>query len=153
MSKIATFLAKGEVIAYTNPSSVAEIPGGDIVALGGCVGVAVANIAASGVGSLQIDGVFSVPAVNNAAFAVGDPLFWDASEKKVTKIHVADEGDAYIGIAYATKTETAATAAVKINVGFPGPFPVGIPQGGTTGQVLKKKSDANFDVEWAVDAT
>lgn len=25
---------------------------------------------------------------------------------------------------------------------------IGIPSGGTTGQVLKKSSDANFDVEW-----
>ena len=26
---------------------------------------------------------------------------------------------------------------------------VGVPTGGTTGQVLKKKSDTNFDTEWA----
>jgi len=34
-------------------------------------------------------------------------------------------------------------------VPVPGPAGKGVPEGGTQGQILRKKSNANFDTEWA----
>jgi len=181
MAKEATFIEIGEAITYTNPSAETAIAAGEVVALGWGVGIAMADIAVSAVGVLQIAGVFAMTAVNNAAFAIGDPLYWDDSAGKVTKVVSSDSGDAYIGIAYAVKGTTATTAYVKINVGFPAYpsafLPTGgttgqvlakasntaqdaawvaihqVPAGGTTGQVLKKVSDTDYDVAWAADST
>ncbi len=149
MTKEATFIEIGEAITYTNPSAETAIAAGEIVALGWGVGVAMANIAASATGVLQIAGVFAVTAVNNATFAIGDPLYWDDSAGKVTKVVSADSGDAYIGVAFAAKAETATTAYVKINVGFPAYPSAFLPSGGTTGQVLTKNSATAQDASWA----
>lgn len=47
------------------------------------------------------------------------------------------------------KVDPASYAVSIINAGPVGPAgPVAIPPGGTTGQVLRKKSNANYDVEW-----
>lgn len=41
-----------------------------------------------------------------------------------------------------------ATVNIKGDPGSPGAAGVGVPAGGTTGQVLRKKSDSDFDTEW-----
>jgi hypothetical protein len=50
-----------------------------------------------------------------------------------------------------TPTNINAESASPINVVTPGTPPVGLPRGGTTGQVPAKASDADFDIVW-IDA-
>lgn len=46
---------------------------------------------------------------------------------------------------------TPRTAAVTVNI--PGPAGPGVPAGGTTGQILAKKSDSDFDTYWIIAPT
>jgi hypothetical protein len=45
------------------------------------------------------------------------------------------------------------TGTLEGSVGVPGAAGVGVPSGGTTGQVLKKASDTSYDTVWGVDST
>ncbi len=79
-----TYSHKGATIDYANPgASVIEY--GDIIPLVSRIGVAGEAIAVGGTGSVHIAGVYNAPAVTTAAFAVGDPLYYDAATGKLTK--------------------------------------------------------------------
>lgn len=67
----------GRKINYT-PS--AAVDAGDIVELGGLVGVAERAIAASAVGALTLEGVFDVlkDGTTGPVFAIGDHVYWDS---------------------------------------------------------------------------
>lgn len=103
------FVQTGKTIDYTNSGSA--IAYGDVIPLTNCVGIAGENIAASAIGSVHIEGVFELAAVNNDAFAVGDLLYWDALASKLTGV-ATDNTPA--GICVETKAETGTTAKVKL---------------------------------------
>ena len=44
------------------------------------------------------------------------------------------------------------TMIVEVSQGIPGADGAGVPIGGTTGQVLVKASNANYDTEWSTDS-
>ncbi len=68
----------GAVIEYTNAG--AAISSGDVVAMNDMVGVAITDIAATtGVGSVAIEGVWSVDKIAGTAWNLGDVVDWDAS--------------------------------------------------------------------------
>jgi phage-related minor tail protein len=67
-------------------------------------------IASGANGTLFLCGVFSMAAVNDAVFAVGDPLYWDTGAKKLTKTPTAY----FAGMCFAAKLETATTAQVAL---------------------------------------
>ena len=72
------FVQKGSVIQYANAGSA--IAAGEVVVMGHTIGVALEAIAAtSGVGSVAIEGVFTVPKVSAAVFAQGEKLIFDVS--------------------------------------------------------------------------
>jgi hypothetical protein len=48
-----------------------------------------------------------------------------------------------------TPVQAVAEAAQPVNVSTPGTPPIGVPPGGTVGQMLSKASDADFDYFWA----
>lgn len=77
----------GKTIDFTN-SGAAEIGYGDIIPLVSRIGVAAENIAVGVTGSVNISEVYNLPAVTTEAFAVGDPLYFDATAGKVTKVSV-----------------------------------------------------------------
>lgn len=110
MSKQAVYLQSGDVIDYTAAANIAV---GDVVPLGSRVGVAVTDIANGATGAVSIDGVYEMPAVNNAAFSVGDVVFWDDSANKLT---LTGAGNTVAGIVVAAKAETGTTAKVDIEV-------------------------------------
>lgn len=68
----------GKVLDYTNGTG-APIPSGAVVVVGQILGVALKAIAAGGVGSVAVDGVFKVPKVSGAVIAQGESLTWDVS--------------------------------------------------------------------------
>ena len=102
-------LSNGSSIHYT---PVAAVSAGDVVPVGSLLGIAPVDIPANTTGSLELDGVFDVPAVNDDAFVFGEPLYWDAAEEEATAVA---EDNAYLGIAVLPKAETATTARVLIN--------------------------------------
>ena len=42
-------------------------------------------------------------------------------------------------------------SGTTVSIASPGPRGVGVPTGGTTGQVLKKSSDTDYDFTWGTD--
>ncbi len=43
-------------------------------------------------------------------------------------------------------------SGTTVSIASPGPRGIGVPSGGTTGQVLKKASDTNYDFEWGAQS-
>lgn len=75
---------------------------------------------------------------------------------------IGEKGDTGNGISSITKTATSGlvdtytisftdgtSTTFTVTNGAPGSAGVGVPAGGTTGQVLKKKSGTDYDTEWA----
>ena len=72
------YVQAGGVIEYANAGSA--IASGDVVVMGHTIGVALEDIAATtGVGSVAIEGVFTVPKVSAAVFVQGEKLIFDVS--------------------------------------------------------------------------
>ena len=105
----AEYVKKGEVLDFEN-TTAAEIGYNDVVPLKNRIGVSREVIPVNSVGSVVVTGVFELPAVTTAAFAVGEPLYWDAATGKVVKT----AGDISAGYAFADKIQTGAVALVKI---------------------------------------
>lgn len=105
----AVHVQKGQTIDYYNGE--AAIGYGDIVPIVSRVAVAGEDIPAGATGSLQTEGVWEMPAVTNAAFAVGDALYWDATAGNLTK---TASGNTPAGWCVESKATSTATAKIKI---------------------------------------
>ena len=108
-----TYIRKGDVITYTNPSSSDAIEKGQVVSLTTRIGIAVEDIAASGTGALAVSGVWKFDAENDAAFTVGAALYWDVTAREITATD-AGANEIAAGWAVAAKDGTATTCYVKI---------------------------------------
>lgn len=109
---MARFIQEGKVINYYNGTSDA-IAYGDVVVLSQRIGIAASNIPAGSTGAVELEGVFEVTAETTAGFTVGQPLYWDAAEKKLTATK-AETGAIYAGIAVDPKALASDVAYVKI---------------------------------------
>lgn len=109
MSKIATFKHPGVVMDWENGTG-ADVSVGDVISLGTFCGVAQVDIANGATGPVSLSGVYEIAAVNNAAFAQGDPIYFDTVAKKATK----DASEAFLGVAMRDKETAGTTAWVKI---------------------------------------
>lgn len=79
------YIQEGNVIQFVNAGSA--ISAGDVVVVGdngdAVLGVALVDIAATtGVGSVQLEGVFDLPKVDAAVIVQGEYVIWDASVGK-----------------------------------------------------------------------
>ena len=70
------FVQRGDVVNYTAGANIAA---GDLVVMGHTIGVALTDIANGATGAVAIEGVFTVPKVSAAVFAVGEKLILDVS--------------------------------------------------------------------------
>jgi len=114
MAREADFLQEGNVIEITTDSST-EYSAGDVVVLGAnAVGIALVDIAKSGTGAVKLDGVYEIAAENDAAFSVGDHLFWDDSNSELTAT-ATDMVAA--GICVEAKAEAGTSAKVLLTQG------------------------------------
>jgi predicted RecA/RadA family phage recombinase len=79
----------------------------------GMIGVVIAALAASAVGDVQIDGEWELPKTTGTAevFAVGDILYWDVADGKLTKVASAN---IKAGICTEAAAAAATTAVVKL---------------------------------------
>ena len=72
----------GETLTWTNTTGTA-VASGDVIVLGAAsdatLGVAMVDIPNGEIGEVCINGVFEVPKVAAAVFALGESLVWDAS--------------------------------------------------------------------------
>jgi predicted RecA/RadA family phage recombinase len=140
------YLQKGEVLEYANAGSA--ISANDVVLIGRRVGVALSDIAATtGKGSVALVGVFeNMAAVNNSAFTQGDNLYWDPAASKFTNVYAS--GCIPAGWAWAAKAETTALCTICLDPSGQ----LGLPPGGTNGQIMKVGAAGGYDMGWAADA-
>jgi predicted RecA/RadA family phage recombinase len=73
---MADYVQKGHVLDYTPSTAVAA---GAVVVVGALVGVAPRPIAANALGSLAVEGVFSMPVATGATGAQGSAINWVAA--------------------------------------------------------------------------
>ncbi len=104
------YVQKGDTIDYTN-SSGADIAYHAVIPLTSCIGIALEAIANGATGAMALKGVWSGAAVNNAVFAVGETLYWDASAQKLTKVAT---GNTPAGICAAPKLLAGTIGYVEI---------------------------------------
>ena len=107
---------RGDVIDHTPAGAISS---GDVVELTNCVGVALTDIAASATGAVAIEGVFTVPKVSAAVFAVGEKLIWDTSagafDDSSATPATGDITGAAVAVIAGANTET--TCTVKLTPG------------------------------------
>ncbi len=114
---MAQFIQKGDIVDYTN-SGEAAIEYGQLIVEKDKVFVAAEEIAPGATGGVHASGVFEMAAETTAAFAFGQKIYYDATNKVATA--TAETGtstktpNAYIGIAVEAKAESAATAKIKL---------------------------------------
>jgi len=104
----ARYIQRGDSIDYTPAANVAA---GDIIKVGNLVGVAKLDIAANELGALALVGVYAVTK-GTTAFAMGDAVGWDATNKKAVAASMA--GAIPLGTAIATAAATDSTVAVRL---------------------------------------
>lgn len=106
----AIFVQDGDKLDYTN---VTDKPIGyrDVVTLVSRIGVSSEVIAPGESGTVELTGVYELPADNAAAFVTGDILYWVAADQKLVKTKT---GNIYAGLCFADKAQASARAAVKI---------------------------------------
>lgn len=110
-------ISHGLTMNYTASAAIAS---GDLVVVGLRVGVAVADIANTETGTLELQGVFELPKVSGA-ITQGALVYWDADGNPVGGVSGAggltttSNGNTLAGFAVEAAGETAATVKVKIN--------------------------------------
>lgn len=105
-----SYIQKGDTIDYLNPGPL-PIAYNSVVNLGSRIGIAGEGIAVGATGSVHCAGVFELPAINNAAFAVGDTLYWDPGAQNLTNVAV---GKIPAGWATEPKPLAGITARVRL---------------------------------------
>lgn len=106
---MARYIQDGKIINYLN-SSAAQINFGDVLTLSSRIGVASVDIPVQTVGAVELEGVFEMNAETTAAFAVGQTVYWDAANKRVT----ATSGAVVAGMVIEPKALAGASALVKL---------------------------------------
>lgn len=105
------YIQKGETIDYRN-SGLLPIQYNQVVNLTTRIGIADEAIAVGAVGSVCVTGVYELPAINTAAFAVGETLYWDPIAGNLTNVGV---NNVPAGWAIEPKLLASTTASVKLN--------------------------------------
>lgn len=109
-----TYTGPGHKITMTVPTGGGTK--GDVKVLrsgaSGFCGIWENTYSAADTGVLMVDGRHTLTAVNNAAFSVGDVLYWDDSANKLTKTATSNTR---IGTCAAAKTTTATSGSVLLN--------------------------------------
>lgn len=101
------FIEKGDVLDYT---AAAAVKSGAAVVLVNHIGVAGGDIALGKTGAVNVSGVYELAAETGVAFAIGDDLYWDTANNRLTKT----TGTVKAGWAWAAKAADAAVAQVRL---------------------------------------
>lgn len=111
------YVQKGEVINYLNAGSA--IAAGSVVVMGHIIGVALVAIANGATGAVAVEGVWTVPKVSAAVFAVGEKLIYDVSAAAFDDSAATPaSGDITGGaVAFAAGADGETTCVVKLTAG------------------------------------
>lgn len=104
------YIQKGETIDFTNPGPL-PIAYGSVVNLSTRIGIAGETIVVGATGSVHVTGVWELPAINNAAFAVGATLYWDSVAGVVTNVAVGN-----IPAGWATEPKLLADTTARVRL-------------------------------------
>lgn len=104
----AQYVQRGETIDFKN-SGAAEIKTNEVVSLTSRIGIAGCDIPVGAVGSVNVIGVFSLPALTTEAFTVGQPVYW-----KDNALTGTETGAVPAGWVVEAKLQANAVAKVKI---------------------------------------
>lgn len=117
----ATYRAKGDAVDYTPGSAVTA---GDVVVLGGTLGIAKSDIAASTLGALIVCGLYSIVKVTGA-ISQWAKVYWDADGDPVGgtagsgALTTDPSKGVFAGIAVAAAGGSATTVDVLLNLDTP----------------------------------
>jgi predicted RecA/RadA family phage recombinase len=104
------FIASGEILQYTAGS---DIDSGDVVVMGSLVGVALTDIASGSSGSVQVEGVFSLPKKSADTLTLGEKVYWDAVTNG-GEITETATSNTFAGYVY--EAAAASTTSVKVKL-------------------------------------
>lgn len=103
------YIQKGDTLTLT--PNIAVAGGVGFLHGVGLFGVAVADVAANTAGEFLTEGVVDIAKTSALAIAVGDRLFWDATNKVVNKTTTAQQ---CVGIAVEAAANPSATVKMKL---------------------------------------
>lgn len=107
---MAKYVQPGHNIDYVNGGDT-KISAGDVVVLGNRIGVAATDIAAGATGSVATCGVFEFDKATGA-MALGDCVYWDATNKKITSTASSNTPAGYV-----IKAQVSADTKVLVSIG------------------------------------
>jgi predicted RecA/RadA family phage recombinase len=112
MKKAVRHFPESEFVKYVNSGSA--ISAGVPVDLGALYGIPQEDIAATtGTGTLHVKGEFELAANTGIAFAVGEPVYWDAANARCDK--AGTSGSKYIGMCTLAKASADTTVRINLN--------------------------------------
>lgn len=103
------FIQPGEVIDYTAGS---DLTAGAVVVIGNRVGVLLTDLANGETGAAQVTGVFELTKLTTDDVAQGNLLYWDATNKRLTKTAT---DNTLAGYAWKAAGTSATTVQIKLN--------------------------------------
>lgn len=103
------YIASGDVLTVPAPATVAS---GDVVIVGGLVGIAGTSAASGADVAIKLGGVYELAKTSAQAWTVGAAIYWDASGKVAT---TETSGNTLIGKAVAAAANPSATGLVLLN--------------------------------------
>lgn len=108
------FIKEGEVLTLTPAADVAS--GVGYLFGAGLFGVATNAVASGAAGEFLTEGVVTIGKTSALAIAVGDRLFWDATNKVVNKTTTAQQ---CVGVAVSAAANPSSTVEMKIGQYLP----------------------------------
>lgn len=108
----ARYWQKGETLDYT--ATEKAVTNGQVVSLGGRIGVAGNDIAKGETGALHVTGVFIMDKKASEKITMGAPVYYDTAADEIT---ATEKGNIPAG--YAAATAEASDATVLVNIGDP----------------------------------
>lgn len=104
------YVSEGDVLDFTTGG--AAVTSGAVVAIGKRVGIVLGDIPANSTGSVAVTGVYTVAKLSTDVVGLGDPLYWDAANSRLT---VTAGALVLAGYAAAPAGNGAGTVRIKIN--------------------------------------
>ncbi|MBL8231029.1 MAG: DUF2190 family protein [Bryobacterales bacterium] len=79
---MTNYVQRGDTITVTAGGSITS---GQLVVSGSLIGVAASSVSSGEEVAIDTVGVFTLPKVTSDVIAVGDKLYWDSGQSKLTK--------------------------------------------------------------------
>jgi len=109
-----TYFQAGVILTLTPSAAVAS--GVGFLFGSALFGIATGDVAANTSGEFRTEGVYEIGKTSALAIAVGDRLFWDATNKVVNKTTTAQQ---CIGVAVAAAANPSPTVLIKLGQTVP----------------------------------